>query len=228
MRAYPSFIEMRQKGILIDEVMVHSLTETYDKLYGNLLEKLRVSIRWPDFNPSSAFHKRELLFGENLSGRRDASGNPIRQRPAEALSLELLPYKSTGTGSKGKLWSYLVAKSEDHLYMASADRESLTILAEAHPVVEMLRDVRALHYLRTTVLRSPDCDDDGNEKVDSEGDVVYDKGLLSYIHEDKRVRSMFSQTKETGRASSSKPNMQNLGKTIEEKYKAIFIAHGKT
>lgn len=227
MRAYPSFIEMRQKGILIDEAMVHSLTESYDKLYGNLLEKLRVSIGWPDFNPSSAFHKRELLFGEKLSGRRDASGNPIRQRPAGALSLEILPYKSTGTGSKGKLWAQLVAKAEDHLYMASADRESLTILAEAHPVVEMLRDVRALHYLRTTVLRSPDCDDDGNEKVDSEGDVVYDKGLLSYIHEDKRVRSMFSQTKETGRASSSKPNMQNLGKTIEEKYKAIFISHGK-
>jgi uracil-DNA glycosylase family 4 len=226
MRAYPAFIEMRQKGILIDKARVADLTELYTKLYSNLIDKLRLDIKWPDFNPSSPYHKRELLFGEELSGRRDSDGNIIRQRPPGAISLGIAPYKSTGTGSKGKLWSDIVARGDEQMYKASADKESLAILSEAHPIVGMLRDIRSLHYLRTSVLRGPDCDKDGNERMDEEGDLVYDRGLLSYIHEDNRVRSMFSQTKETGRASSSKPNMQNLGKTIEDKYKAIFKAYG--
>jgi len=226
MRAYPAFIEMRQKGILIDQVRVKELTELYEALYENLLEKLRVMIKWPDFNPSSTFNKRELLFGEKLSGKRDADGNPVRQRPADAVSLNIQPYKSTGTGSKGKLWSELVARGTEHLYTPATDKESLTILSDGNPVISALRDVRALHYLKTTVLRSPECDKDGIELTDDDGEQIYEKGLLSYINSDDRVRSMFSQTKETGRASSSRPNMQNLGKTIEDRYKAIFSTHG--
>jgi uracil-DNA glycosylase family 4 len=226
MRAYPAFIEMRQKGILIDQARVRELTELYEALYESLLTKLRVMIKWPEFNASSTFHKRELLFGEKLSGKRDADGNPVRQRPNEAVCLNIQPYKSTGTGSKGKLWAELVARGTEHLYTAATDKESLTILSEGNPVVTALRDVRALHYLKTTVLRSPECDKDGIELVDDDGEQVYEKGLLSYINSDNRVRSMFSQAKETGRASSSRPNMQNLGKTIEDRYKAIFSAHG--
>jgi uracil-DNA glycosylase family 4 len=226
MRAYPAFIEMRQKGILIDQARVSELTELYDTLHESLLDKLRAMIKWPDFNASSTFHKRELLFGEKYSGKRDASGASIRLRPEEAVSLNIQPYKSTGTGSKGKLWSELVGRGIDHLYSPATDKESLTILSDGNPVVSALRDVRALHYLKTTVLRPPECDKDGMEMVDDDGDLVYEKGLLSYIHSDNRVRSMFSQTKETGRASSSRPNMQNLGKTIEDRYKAIFSAHG--
>ena len=225
-RAYPGFIEMRQKGIMIDAGRVLQLTEAYDKMYDSLLTKLRAVVNWPDYNPSSTFHNRELLFGEELSGKRDASGNPVRQRPDGAMSLGVTPYKSTGMGSKGKLWSELILRREAHMYTPSADKETLTILADEHPVIAMLRDTRALQHLRTTVLRGPDVDKDGNDKTDSEGDVVYDKGILSYVNEDGRVRSMFSQTKETGRASSSKPNMQNLGKTIEDKYKRIFNDHG--
>lgn len=226
MRAYPAFIEMRQKGIFIDEARVKELTELYEALYVNLLQKLRNMVKWPDFNPSSVFHKRELLFGEKLSGKRDAMGHPVKLRPDGAVCLGIDPYKSTGTGSKGKLWSELVSRSMDHLYTAATDKESLTILSDGNPVVSALRDVRALHYLKTTVLRSPECDKDGMEILDDDGEQVYEKGLLSYINSDNRVRSMFSQTKETGRASSSKPNMQNLGKTIEDKYKSIFTAHG--
>lgn len=227
MRAYPAFIEMRQKGILIDEPRVTELTELYETLHESLSDKLRSMIKWPEFNASSTFHKRELLFGERLSGKRDANGNPVRLRPDGALCLGIDPYKSTGTGSKGKLWSELVARSMDHLYTPATDKESLTILSEGNPVISALRDVRALHYLKTTVLRPPECDKDGIEILDDDGDHVYEKGLLSYMHSDNRVRSMFSQTKETGRASSSRPNMQNLGKTIEDKYKTIFSTHGK-
>jgi uracil-DNA glycosylase family 4 len=226
MRAYPAFIEMRQKGILIDKARVQDLTDLYTKLYSNLIEKLRTEIKWPDFNPSSSFHKRELLFGEELSGRRDSDGKIIKQRPAGAVSLGITPYKSTGLGSKGKLWSDIVARGEESMYKASADKESLSILSDMHPIIGMLRDIRSLHYLRTSVLRGPDCDKDGNERTDDDGELVYDRGILSYVHDDDRVRSMFSQTKETGRASSSRPNMQNLGKTIEDKYKSIFKSYG--
>ena len=226
MRAYPAFIEMRNTGISIDKERVYSLTALYMKVYNALLFKLRAAIKWPEFNPSSPYHKRELLFGEELSGKRDSKGVAERMRPEGAISLGLDPYKSTGSGAKGKLWEEIVASEKSHLYSASTDRESLTILAETSPVACMLKDVRSLYHLCTTVLRPPECDDEGNDKTDSDGDVVYDKGLLSYIHYDGKIRSMFSQTKETGRASSSNPNMQNLGKTIEDKYKAIFLSHG--
>jgi len=226
MRAYPAFIEMRQKGICIDEARVRELTDLYEALHESLSAKLKTMLRWPDFNASSTFHKRELLFGERLSGKRDADGNPVRQRPDDAVCLHLAPYKSTGSGSKGKLWAELVARGTENMYSPGTDKESLTILSDGNMVISTLRDVRALHYLKTTVLRSPECDKDGIEVLDDDGDQVYEKGLLSYVNSDNRVRSMFSQAKETGRASSSRPNMQNLGKTIEDRYKAIFSTHG--
>ena len=49
-RAYPAFIEMHEKGILIDKERVLELTDSYNLLYENLMVKIRAVIHWPDYN----------------------------------------------------------------------------------------------------------------------------------------------------------------------------------
>lgn len=50
----------------------------------------------------------------------------------------------------------------------------------------------------------------------------YDGGIFRWIQSDGRVRSQFFPIKETGRASSARPALQNWSKSLEEAYKRIF------
>jgi uracil-DNA glycosylase family 4 len=47
-------------------------------------------------------------------------------------------------------------------------------------------------------------------------------GYLRYLHEDEYLHCQIFQTKETGRFSTSKPNLQNFSKSKEELYKEIL------
>jgi DNA polymerase-1 len=63
----------------------------------------------------------------------------------------------------------------------------------------------------------------GNELVLKEdGRRTYGGGIAKYITYDSRVRSSFSQVKETGRASSARPPLQNISKRREDDYRTII------
>jgi len=225
-RAAPAFGEMHIKGLHIDWDAAENLTEHYVAARNRLLQILRENLNWPDFNTNSSSHCREMLFGVKYNGVFDKETfQPKRIRPEGALSLELMPYKSTG--KRPKLWRDIIQKGTESEHFVSTDKEVLQIMADQHPCVELLRDIRYVAQLTRYVLRPGKGVEEGEAIVGDDGRVEHESGLLSYVLVDGRVRSQFFQTKETGRASSARPPLQNLGKTAEEKYKAVFKKHGE-
>ncbi len=225
-RAALAFGEMHMKGLTIDLEAAEDLTDHYVKARDRLLDILRQRLMWPEFNPNSVSHCREMLFGIKYNGVVDKETFlPKQVRPEGALTLNLMPYKSTG--KRPKLWTDIIQKGLEGDNYVSTDKEVLQILADRHPCVELLRDLRYIAQLTRYVLRPGKGVEEGEAVKDENGRIEHESGLLSYVLADGRVRSQFFQTKETGRASSARPPLQNLGKTAEEKYKAVFKRHGE-
>ena len=215
MRALPAFMEMEANGVNIDKARAENLTDSYRLTLNKKLEALRILLRWPAFNPNSSRHKIEALFGEKYHSAR----SPLR--PAGAVSLKLQPLKATG--KRPVMWTEVqkrVAEKQAQIadFSPSTDKETLGIISSqpnAPAEVKLLRDINFLNQVLRTVLRPPKTvavsDTEEQDDIDEGGNKIYDSGLLSFVNDDGRVRSMFFPTCETGRARSSSPNLQNLG-----------------
>ncbi len=210
MRAMPAFLEMHMTGVRIDVERMNWLTDFYVSLADELTATLQREIRWPKFNPKSAEQCREFLFGEQLNGKRDIDGNPIRLRPEGAMTLGLTPVTTTG---QKIAWEQVVARGEEHQHDPCTDKEVLGILGHQHPLAGTLRDCRFIRHVISTTVRRP--------KVDADGNRTYSAGLPTNILRDGRVRTTFYQTKETGRVSSARPNLQVFAKRRESDYARI-------
>ena len=224
MLAFPAFNEMHTIGMKVDYERIDNLTDTFMEVRDRKLDEFRQEIKWPEFNPRSAHHCRELLFGMTYTGKIDENGDPVSVAPEGAVCLNLKPVKTTGT--RGKLWTDVVRHKEEHKYAASTDRETLGILGLYNATALKLRDIRLIDQVLKSVFRAPvvitEGDSAGNIKLTDKGHRVYDGGVASYITHDGRLRSWFLQTMETGRASSSRPPLQNLSKRREDDYGRII------
>lgn len=240
MRACLAFYEMHETGVPVDVSRAEELYDLYTEVKNVLLAQLRGPVRyeadgrtphkesgldWPDFNPSSPIQCKEFMFGERYNGKIDkATGRTISVRPPGALSLGLVPYKSTG--KRPKLWDQVRARGKEEEYTPAVDKETLEVYKGLHPTVQTLLNLRYVQQISRSVLQPPKMvkseDHDGWDfELDDEGNRVYTRGLLSYRTKRGRVHTNFSQTKETGRASSWQPPMQNISKKREPDYKRI-------
>lgn len=227
MRACLAFYEMHETGVLIDVQRAEQLYDLYAEVRDTLVDQLRSAdngLAWPEFNPSSVIHCREFLFGERYSGKIDkTTGEAVAVRPEGAVSLGLLPYKSTG--KRPKLWDWVRARNKEDEYAASADKETLEVYKHLHPTVQKLLDIRYIQQILRSVLQPPEMRkmDDGrfDFELDEFGNRIYTRGLLSYRQKSGKVHTNFSQTKDTGRASSWSPPLQNISKKREPDYKRI-------
>jgi DNA polymerase I-like protein with 3'-5' exonuclease and polymerase domains len=104
----------------------------------------------------------------------------------------------------------------------STDKESLGILGHLNPTAAKIRDYKFIAQVLQSVLRKPITNDDGAFELNDDGNFQYEKGILGSIHADGKVRTHLFQTKETGRASSSRPPLQNLSSRREDDYKRIL------
>jgi len=224
MLAFPAFNEMHTIGMKVDYERIDNLTDTFMEVRDQKLDEFRHEIKWPEFNPRSPHHCRELLFGMAYTGKIDEEGKPVSVAPEGAFCLDLKPVKTTGT--RGKLWADVVRYKEEHKYSASTDKETLGILGLYNATALKLRDIRLIDQVLKSVFRAPvvitDGELAGNIKLNDKGHRVYDGGVASYITHDGRLRSWFLQTMETGRASSSRPPLQNLSKRREDDYARII------
>lgn len=226
-RASPSCLEMEMTGIRLDWGRGEELTKSYQAAREARLTELRRFINWPDFNPNSAFHCREVMFGTELNGSIDKeTGKPSRKRPLGCPSYGLTPVKTTG--KRAKSWDR-VLETGDMDATASTDKEVLGILShscdgEAKQFVSMLRDVRFVGQVLTSVLRRPQADENEVQIRDEYNRLVFSGGLMSAVRHDGRVRSRISQNKETGRGASSNPPLMNLSSRREKDYKRILGA----
>lgn len=213
-RASLAFLEIEMRGMLLDRDRVDRLVEVFAAARAAKLSELRDAINWPGFNPDSINQVRELLFGEEYNGTIDKeTGRPRRLRPAgdpetgdpPAITLGLTPIKTSG--KRSKMWED-IDEDEEELYRVAADKEVLGILGHESTVVKLLRDVKFLGQVLKMPLRLPERGEDGGIRRDAAGRPVYDGGITKYQASDGRVRTRLYPV-ETGRCSSSSPNLQN-------------------
>ncbi|ATZ21119.1 DNA polymerase I [Mesoplasma coleopterae] len=91
----------------------------------------------------------------------------------------------------------------------STDREALEKIVHLHPVVQLLLEHRKLNKLYSTYLR----------------------GFEKFIFKDNKVHTIFNQTlTNTGRLSSSEPNIQNISvkDELQKEARKIFISNNDT
>lgn len=228
-RATVPFCELETSGLLLDQARVREMRISFQARKEDLIAKLRQRLNWPGFNPNSPHAKLEMLYGEQYNWKRDADGNSIKLRPEGALSLYLTPKKTTGRRSKD--WSVVVQKNLTSKYRPAADKESLGALfmdcagdpTNRGEIVRWLRDYGFVSKVLDSLLRPPlekvttapdDFDDDADEDE-------YDGGIMSFADADLRVRTHIYPI-ETGRVSSSSPNLQNISKRREPDYARIL------
>jgi hypothetical protein len=238
MASFLAFLEMEMNGIEADRRRADDLVDVFMEVYDALLVRFRTRIRWPSFNPASANQCRELLFGEELNGSRDketgatrrlrpdwssprAGSRPGNRRlePLNPKCLNLVPIKAAG--QKGMTWERVLQRGQVHLYNPSTDKSTLSIMGWKHPLVAELRDLRYVNQVLKGVLRKPRFEDGAYVK-DDEDLYEYDGGLVYWVsRHDHRVRTHFFPV-ETGRISSSRPNLTNVGKSREADYERIL------
>jgi len=221
MLAFQAFNEMGTVGVKIDQDRIDALTDLFQDVRGRLMAELRAFANWPTFNPRSPQQCVEYLFGTRFSTKIDKdTGERLRVRPSGALSLALLPVKTTG---RGKPWGWVAARGEEDKWSPSTDKEVCGILGLHSEGAKRLRDVRLIDQVLKSVFRPPTMK--GNELVlKDDGRRTYGGGIAKYVTHDSRVRSSFSQVKETGRASSARPPLQNISKRREGDYAKIIGA----
>lgn len=214
-----AFLEMELTGLVVDRDRVDELTTLFMNTQDRMLAEIRAEINWPDFNPKSQPQLAVALFGAEFGNRYT---NPPTV-PEDARLLNLTPVKTTG--KRPTLWVELGFRGGDEATaVPSTDKESLGILGHQNATAAKIRDYKFISQVLQSVLRKPSTTDDGEYTVDENGNFTYEKGLVGCIHADGRVRTHFFQTKETGRASSSRPPLQNLSKRREEDYARILGA----
>jgi DNA polymerase len=218
-RASLAFLEMELTGLVIDRCRADELTTMFMNTQERLIAEVRQELNWPDFNPKSQPQLAVALFGLKFL---DRFTNPPTI-PEDAQLLNLRPVKTTG--KRPVLWTELSWRGIDaKTATPSTDKESLGILGYVNPTAAKIRDYKFISQVLQSVLRKPNLTDDGDVEVDENGNFTYEKGLVGCVHADGRVRTHFFQTKETGRASSSRPPLQNLSSRREDDYGRIIGA----
>lgn len=211
-----AFLEMELTGLKIDRNRADELTTLFMDTQTQLLAEIRAELNWPDFNPKSQPQLAAALFGRWLLDRY--TNAPAI--PEDAELLDLRPVKTTG--KRPVLWNELWRASDADKAVPSTDKESLGILGYVHTTAAKIRDYKFISQVLQSVLRKPNFTDEGVAEIDENGNFTYEKGLVGCAHADGKVRTHFFQTKETGRASSSRPPLQNLSSRREDDYLRII------
>lgn len=226
-RACLAVVQIHETGLLIDRDRMDRQTMLFFRKRTELRDKLQASLKWPKFNPESTIHLRELLFGEELNGRKVLEGEEKRVRPPDGLSLKATPVLTTG--KRQKPWEEAIADmSSGRMPSPSVDKKAVAVLFNKYlddpewgPLLADLRDYRIVAQVMKGFFREP-LKEEGEYIVNGDGHYEYNDGLPSCIDTDGRVRTQIRMTTDTGRWASSDPNLQNIAGQIEAEYLRIF------
>lgn len=167
-----SLFEMETTGIPFDTERFKELVDAYQNIKADAYGKLTTAcanIGMPDVNVNSSNDLRKLLY--------DKCG--------------LTPIKATNKKAWSDAMANMAMDDDSGSIVASTDKDSLTMLEHAHPIVGLL-----LKYRRV----SKPCDLFQMPDENGKG------GLMQYVWPDGRIHTRYSQLLATGRLSSSQPN----------------------
>lgn len=225
----PGILEMHRTGIPADKSRIDFLTESFMAAREAKEKQIRDWARWPEFNIRSVMQVRELLFGDSLNGKKTPDGQPVRLRPADAVSLHLEPLMDTS--KPPMLWRDVKERGLTQEKMPGTSKTILGVLMQENPDaaehVGWIRDYRFLDQVLKSVLRPPVTDDDGNWVYGEDDDagmegLVFDAGLAHVICDDGRIRTHLYPTAETARWRSARPNLQNMSKRRDPDYTRLL------
>lgn len=211
-----AFLEMELVGLVVDRDRADALTNLFMGTQNDLLAEIQAELNWPSFNPKSHPQLAVALFGREFVNRY-TTPVPV---PDAATTLDLVPVKTTG--KRPKLWNEIQLSERNTTAIPSTDKESLGILGHINETAAKIRDYKFISQVLVSILRKPSTNDEGDFDTDENGNYRYEKGLVGSVHADGKVRTHFFQTKETGRASSSRPPLQNLSSRREDDYRRIL------
>ena len=185
-----------------DNQTIYNMAYHLEKLYPEVLKKLE------EENATSLFTEIELPLCEVLANM-EIEGFPISKKVLTEMNneykiildkLQKQIYTLAGyefnIASPKQIADLLFHKLElPSNKKESTSIEVLTYLRDKHPIVPLLIEHRKYSKIIST----------------------YTEGLLSYIHDDNKIHTLFNQAlTQTGRLSSSEPNLQNISTRNEE------------
>jgi len=250
--ASKGFLEMEMVGVKVNQRRAEQLSYDFGVAQERQISEIRKLLNWGKFNPASNQQCVVALFGPAYSSKIDKeTGDRIDIRPEGAISLNLPPVKTAGKPSQNwdkvvqKRQQDLFNPSTDkevlgilclRLFNEPGYEEvkllrNIRFCSQVLKLLKPLRDKDGVIVTTKTQHLSEDSDivmkrsivvDGGDADEDDEGDWIFAQGIMSFVHADARVRTHFFQTKETGRASSARPPVQNLSKRREKDYKKIL------
>lgn len=202
--------EIERNGLFVDADRMIQMLWRYEERKQELLGSLRDLVHWPTFNPRSSDQKIKLLYGPKGEG-----------------GLGLLPVKTTEKPSREWREVLLMPPEQQARLRPSTDSESMELLAidavleYQQRVIELIQNFQTIDQVTKNFLRKPDMEEDDLGRPYVLDDFT--KGLLGYVDDrDGRIRTSISQIMETGRHSSKRPNLQNISKRQEGRYKLIM------
>jgi DNA polymerase I-like protein with 3'-5' exonuclease and polymerase domains len=243
MRALMPILEINCTGITVSRERLEFLTEQYSQHADALLAEIREWAKWDTFNPNSAHHVRELLFGTKYNRKVLTKAqlekpptdvifcsDGIQLRPKGARSLELTPILTTG--KYPVKWDTIAGTENEAFHTPSVNKDVLSQLLffqnkkvvkrggkkytlDYTSILEKLQHRTVLAQTLRYVLKPPQEDEDLQVILDANGDVLYDGGIPGSICDDGKVRTSLYPTAVTGRWRSSRPALQNVGNAIE-------------
>lgn len=236
--------EIMRVGLPFDPKACYGLAVGYARVYYDLLRQLRNRLQWPGFNVDSPQQVVEALYGPRYSTSRNALGERQSVRPPGAKTLNLRPLYNNDAKSKQD-WAKIEAAGSEDLNTPGTDSKTLATIRnnpegvlvrrcdyrdgkfkllrttkEALPELQLLQDLRAIQQLRKTFVGKFQ-PVKRRRKSDPVGVWEYTGGLCSFICDDGYLRTFISPHKETGRWSSSRPNLHAIPKRKEARYVAI-------
>lgn len=216
MAAWCAVYQAEKTGIFCDVERQSYYAKLVNTKYQELLARLRKISGFDHFNIQAVQQVRYYLFGDKALAYpqdelQDENSKFAIYPPAQYIKpLNLEPVKSTK--KFGELpWAEAVERFGPNVATPSVDRETIAMLLSKYPDIEglkLLYDLSCLEVVTSTWLR------DDLSSISAK-DQKYDRGILNYIDEDGRVRTMFGLA-ETGRFTSSSPNLQNLSDQADD------------
>ncbi|MEM3061949.1 MAG: DNA polymerase [Nitrososphaerota archaeon] len=194
LRMCSAISEMMSVGVRINEEIFYHMKNSFTDAKEHLLSEIRKALNWTDFDPRKRDHVIEALFGSEYVTK------PVK--PEGAISLNLTPIRCTNNrlNQRFKTWDKIPEETRKFLTPA-VDKFTKGILYKENKIVQMISDFSDLDQLLKTNFGK--------------------NSLLNLCDEDGRVRSFITPFLETGRCNSSRPNLQNLSKKKDFKYKKI-------